>query len=63
MVGREAIFRWRTFTTEVTRDRGIRRRLLPSTSLRGNIVVEGAGRRLVEAKDAAEEPNNRIVIC
>lgn len=63
MGGREAIFRWRTFTAEVTGGRGIQRRLPPSTSLRGNIVVERAGRHLIEAKDATEEPNNRITIC
>jgi hypothetical protein len=37
--------------------------LPPSTSLIGNIVIERAGRHLIEAKDAAEEPNNRIAIC
>jgi hypothetical protein len=29
MVGRKPIFRWRTFTTEVIRTRGIQRALLP----------------------------------
>jgi hypothetical protein len=50
------------FTAEVTGGRGIQRRLPLSTSLRGNIVVERAGRHLIEAKDATKEPNNRITI-
>jgi hypothetical protein len=63
MVGPEAIFGWRTFTMKVTECRSIRRRLPPHASLGGNIVVKRAGRHLLEAKDAAEEPNVRIAIC
>jgi hypothetical protein len=63
MVGQLAISRLGMFTVEVTGGRGIRRRSPPSTSLGGNIVFERAGRLLLEAKDATEQPKLTIAMC
>lgn len=42
---------------------GLKSKGLPSTSLESNTVVNRVQRRLLDAKDAAKEPNIRTILC